>query len=101
MSKYSRLRRKQAGGVVAQSIDGRTWTWPLSGVIYRWCLLGHLEVVLGKRVARVAYWKTLEAAMAYSAGYHDAGLDARRGEMRGRYQNGTAPTGTLEPPSGK
>jgi len=101
MSKYSRRRRKQAGGVVAQLIDGRTWTWSLSGVIYRWCKLGHLEVVLGKRVARIAYWKTLHAAMAYTAGYADAGLDFRRGGMRGRYQNGTAPTGTLESPSGE
>jgi len=101
MSKYSRLRRKQAGGIVAQSIDGRTWTWPLSGLIYRWCLLGHLEVVLGKRVARIAFWKTLEAAMAYTAGYADAGHDQRRGEMRGRYQNGTAVPGVPEPPLGK
>jgi len=85
MANRSQCWRRQAGGVVAESVDGRTWTWHLSGVMYRWCLLGHLEVVLGKRVARVAYWKTLQAALAYTAGYHDAGVDERRGEMRGRY----------------
>jgi len=72
-------REKRQNGVVASSLDGRTWTWSTCHTVYRWCRLGHLEIIVGKNVRRVAFFRRLEAAVAYTCGYHDALRDTRSG----------------------
>jgi len=86
MADCQQIRRKRCGGVLAASVDGRTWTWTVGSQMYRWCLLGHVEIVSGRRVARIAYFRQLTEAIAYTIGYHDCAADARSGRASYRYQ---------------
>jgi len=60
---------RRIAGVVATTIDFRTWTWSIGTTLYRWCKLGHLEIVGKKECARINYWHKLEAAVAWTVGY--------------------------------
>jgi len=79
MKNGQKPRVKRQNGVHASTIDGRTWTWTVDHQLYRWCRLGHLEIVSGKKVKRASYFRRLEAAIAWTSGYHDALRDMRQG----------------------
>jgi len=68
---------RRVGGIVATTLDGRVWTWSVSLVKYRWCKLGHLEIIWNGRCARIGYLRELSAAISWTLGYHAALRDLR------------------------
>jgi len=68
---------RRVGGIVATTVDGRTWTWSVANVNYRWCKLGHLEINCNGRCARVGYHRELSAAISWTLGYNAALRDNR------------------------
>jgi len=72
-------QKHRVGGVIATTVDGRTWTWSVGPVYWRWCRLGHLEVLVEGRCGRINYWKSLDAAIAWTIGYGEGREHYRRG----------------------
>jgi len=72
---------RRVGGIVASTVDGRTWTWSVLHHAYRWCKLGHLEYWTPKQCARIGYHRELSAAISWTLGYHAALTDARLGRV--------------------
>jgi len=78
MAKKERVRMKDIIGVRCTSADGNVWTWNLGGRFFRWCKLGHCEMVNAATVTRVMYSKKLEGAVGYTAGWTDGFVAANR-----------------------
>lgn len=69
-------------GAHATTVDGRTWTWSVRCQLYRWCKLGHLEILCSSRCGRIGYWRSLEAAVAWTLGYAEGTADGRSGREK-------------------
>lgn len=77
-----KTRKKQVLGMDCYTEDGLLWSWTLDDVTYRWCKIGFCEMVYADgRIKRVMHSKTLEGAVGYTCGYHDASRLAQRGNM--------------------
>jgi len=63
-----KLKRHQLGGTIAYSENGVLWWWDSGGTRYRWCKLGHVEILSGKMIYRCGFFKQLGEAMAFTLG---------------------------------
>jgi len=75
---------RRIAGIVARCVDGRTWTWSVGLIRYRWCKLGHLEIVGSRACARINFWRKLDAAIAWTIGFGEGLHRHRSGYMPGQ-----------------
>jgi hypothetical protein len=65
------VRKKAVSGVSCRSADGLVWSWSIDAVRYSWCKLGWLHTESQGIQKRVAFFKTIHGAVAYTMGFHD------------------------------
>jgi len=65
-----RSKHRTVMGIRAERGDGKIWTWQVRNYVYRWCPLGHLEELRQDGgIVRIAFCKTIDAAIAYTVGW--------------------------------
>jgi len=63
-------RKRRVCGVEATKASEKIWTWTVCNRVYRWCPLGNVEEFMPDgSVQRVVHVRSLDGAIAYTAGY--------------------------------
>lgn len=76
-------------GIRAEKVDTKIWVWTVLNRPYRWCPIGFVEELMPDGgIIRICSVRTLDAAVAYTAGYN-AGLYAQLGYHMSEIRDGS------------